>query len=150
MNETSGRVKAIAIRTGDRAPVRELTEARAVAGQGLVGDDRAGGKRGITLLDARRWADTMSEMGKDLPWHTRRANVLVEGMNLRAALVGKRLRIGEVEVHVWDETRPCGEMDEMCPGLRDALKPDTRGGLHGEILTEGQIQIGDEVTILVE
>ena len=150
MNETSGRVKGIAIRTGDRAPIREFTEARAVTGKGLIGDDRAGGKRGITLLDARRWADTMTEMGKDLPWHTRRANVLVEGLDLGPALIGKRLQIGEIEVQLWDETRPCGEMDEICPGLKDALKPDTRGGLHGEILNDGQIQIGDEVSLLDE
>ena len=89
----------------------------------------------------------MRDLGQDLPWHTRRANVLTEGIDL-AATIGKRLRIGEVEIDVHDETRPCKLMDELCPGLRQALKPDKRGGVVGEVVRPGVIHVADTVTLL--
>ena len=62
--------------------------------------------------------------------------------------IGKRLRIGEVEIDVHDETRPCDLMDYLCTGLKHALKPDTRGGVVGEVVCDGVIRVGDVVTLL--
>ena len=142
-----GVVKALALWSGEELPTREVNEVRVTAGRGFEGDERGVGKRGVTLLSIERWTDTMREMGEDLPWHTRRANILTEGIDLTAT-IGKRLRIGEVEIDVHDETRPCKLMDELCPGLRRALKPDKRGGVVGEVIHEGEIRVGDAVTVL--
>ncbi len=141
-----GVVRALAIRTGDREPMVEVEQQRVVAGRGLEDDRRAKGKRGITFLSAERWRETMALLGESLPWHSRRANVLVEGFDL-AATIGQCIRVGNVSIKIWDETRPCGEMDEICMGLKDALKPELRGGVHGEVLEGGVIRIGDRVTL---
>jgi hypothetical protein len=36
-------------------------------------------------------------------------------------------------------------MDEACPGLRAALRPDWGGGAFGEALDDGRIAVGDLV-----
>ena len=127
--------------------MREVSEALARAGKGIEGDERASGRRGVTLLSAERWVDVVRDVGKQLPWHARRANILVGGIDL-AATIGKRVRVGDVELHVWGETRPCRQMDEICPGLRAALEPDTRGGVHAEALNDGIIRVADGVRVV--
>lgn len=142
----AGRVVAMAVRKGKDESMVDVTEDRAIVGRGLSGDERASGKRGITLLSREQWAETMSELSADLPWQTRRANILVEGVDL-AGSVGQNLKIGNVELRIWGETRPCALMDEFHMGLKDALKPNMRAGVHGEVVTENVIIVGDSVEL---
>lgn len=143
---TIGRVLSIALRSPNTGPMREVSAADAVAGGGLVGDVKSAEQRGITLLAARQWERVTDELAADLPWHTRRANVLVE-CDALGHLIGKRIRVGPVEVEVIAETRPCNLMDQQHPGLRAALVPDCRGGVYGRILTSGPIHVGDAVRL---
>ena len=142
-----GVVHGIAVRPGDGEQMVEVIEQRAVTGAGLVGDPRAMGRRGITLLSEEKWTDTMREIGADLPWHARRANVLVYGMDLKAT-IDKVIRVGDILVKVWGETEPCGPMNDVHPGLMEALRLDTRGGVYGEIIYPGVVRLGDPVTIM--
>jgi len=125
----------------------ELDAAEVLKGKGFAGDDRAAGKRGVTLLSSERWIDAIDTLDTVLPWHTRRANVLIEGLDL-AATVGKKLRVGDVQLHVWGETKPCALMDELHAGLRAVLEPEMRGGVHAEVIRGGHIHIGDVVTLI--
>ncbi len=143
----AGRVVAMAVRKGEDEPMVDITEDRAIVGRGLSGDVRANGKRGVTLLSRELWGETLAELNADLPWQTRRANVLVEGIDL-ANTVGQTLRVGDVELRIWGETRPCALMDEFHQGLKDALKPNLRAGVHGEVVSEGAISVGDPVSTL--
>ena len=36
-------------------------------------------------------------------------------------------------------------MDESHPGLREALDPDWRAGAYGQVVTGGEIRLGDPV-----
>lgn len=142
-----GTVLALAVRGPNTGPMRELEWAEATADGGLGGDVRSSPERGITLLSAEQWADVMRELGVELPWHTRRANVLVSGGGL-GALVGRRLRIGAAEIEVLGETRPCALMDRLQPGLRAALAPACRGGVHARIVQGGGLRVGDPVELV--
>jgi MOSC domain-containing protein YiiM len=139
-----GRILAIALRTAPKGPMREVPSAEVLAGRGLVGDLRVSPRRGITVLSREQWQETMAELGVDLPWHTRRANVFVEGVPLPQT-VGKRIALGDVVLEVLGETRPCELMDEQYAGLQDALKPALRAGVHGRVLQGGTIRVGDNV-----
>jgi dipeptidase E len=140
----SGTVGGLSLRPAADAPVALAQRVLARAGGGLEGDHAEGGKRGVTLLDAARWADAAGRAGApDLPWHARRANVLVEGLDL-LALIGRRVRLGPVLVHVHGETLPCKLMERAQQGLRAALEGGG-GGVHGEILEGGWISVGDPV-----
>jgi len=142
-----GEVHGIAVRPGDGEDMVEVMEQRAVTGAGLVDDPRAKGRRGLTLLSREKWMDVVRTLKVDLPWYSRRANVLVYGMDLKQT-IGRLIKVGDVIVKIWGETHPCKLMDEIHPGLKDALALDTRGGVHGEIMFPGVIRLGDPVSFL--
>ena len=51
-------------------------------------------------------------------------------------------------VRILGETTPCEQMEEAQPGLRNALRPDWRAGVFGEIVEGGPIRIGDAAELL--
>jgi MOSC domain-containing protein YiiM len=146
LHQIIGKVLAIAVRTAQNGPMREVAEVRAETGGGLDGDVKPAPHRGISLITAPQWRQVQQDLHADLPWHTRRANVLLD-MHGLAPLIGKQIEIGELRIEVKGETRPCGLMDELHQGLRAALVPDCRGGVHGQILRGGTLRIGDPVRI---
>ena len=143
----SGVLRSIAIRPSDGDAMTEVNACEVLTGGGLVGENRPSGKREVTLLSAEAWNDTCRELKSDLPWTLRRANLLVDGIDL-AATPGRTIAVGEVRIQVHGETRPCGIMDKQHAGLRAALVPDGRGGVTGEILAGGTIRVGDAVEVL--
>ena len=105
------------------------------------------GARQVTVIALEDWTRACAEAGADLPWHARRANLLVDGLKL-ANTAGRRLRIGEeVVLEITGELEPCERMDEAHEGLRDALVPDWRGGLTCRVLAGGHIAAGDPVSL---
>lgn len=143
MNQT-GVVKAIAFCSAKREPMQEIDRAEVLVGLGLANEPWHKNKRGVTLLSTSCWADACRELKTQLPWTLRRANVLIEGLNLPAT-VGKIIVIGSVRLLVHDETRPCGLMDQQHMGLRQALTPSLRGGVHAEVIAGGELRVGQSV-----
>ena len=145
-NDKSGVLRSIAWRPANGVGMSEIEKCMVLAKRGLDLENRKHGKREVTLLSVQSWADVCQEIGKEIPWYIRRANFLIDGMDL-ASIIGKTLAIGSVRVHIYGETKPCFLMDEQCEGLRAALRSDCRGGVHGQVLNDGEIQIGDTVSI---
>lgn len=116
--------------------------AEAIAESGLAGNANRGGKRQITLIDEERWREACEEIGADVDPSARRANVMLRGIDLENSR-GKTLRIGPVRLRIYNETRPCEQMDKPVQGFREALKPRWRAGAYGEIVEGGVIRVGD-------
>jgi len=125
----------------------EAHECTLEAGRGLSAENRPSGKREVTLVSAESWRDVCRELGADVPWYFRRANLLVEGVNLAAA-IGRSVHVGETEIRIHGETKPCKIMDAQHDGLREALVPECRGGVFGEVLKGGKIRVGDRVVVM--
>lgn len=142
-----GKVLSIAVRTVQGGAMKEVPHASACVDGGLEGDIAVSASRGITFISAEQWRQVTGELGADLAWHMRRANVLVETASL-GQFIGKSVRVGEVELKITDETRPCALMDQLHQGLRAALVPDCRGGVHGRVLRAGRIRVGDMLTFV--
>lgn len=115
-----------------------------VAGRGVAGSADQGGRRQVTLLEREVWETLMRELGSDAPPETRRANVLVSGIDLRASR-GRVLRLGATRVRIVGEVKPCERMEEAVSGLRAAMYPDWRGGAFAEIVEGGRVAVGDVV-----
>jgi len=143
---TQGVLRGIAVRPTDGAAMREVSACNILPGRGIDLENRKPGKREVTLLSMETWQVVCQELGTSLPWHTRRANLLIAGIDLPAA-VGRTLCIGEVQILIHGETRPCAVMDQQFQGLRKTLVPDMRGGVIGEVLAGGNVQTGDVVTV---
>lgn len=140
-------VVGLAVRSRKQGPMREIESDLVAVDGGLAADIPVARDRGLTLLSREQWSEVQRELGVDLPWHTRRANVLVEGLPL-GDLIGQRLRLGEVELEIIDETRPCEMMDRLHQGLRATLEPQRRGGVHGRVVRGGRLRLGDPVRVV--
>ncbi len=146
-DQGDGVLLAIATRPTDGNPMTLTETANIIAGRGIDTENRKQGTREITLMCEWAWKRTCEQLSADLPWTTRRANLFTKGFNLPAT-IGKTIAIGDVIIKVHDESRPCGLMDEQHAGLREALKPESRGGVCGEVLSGGTIHVGDTVSLL--
>lgn len=142
------RLVGIAIREKSRAPMQTLTEANVSTEKGVQGDFRGKpGRRQVTVLSADVWRKVCTELKQDIPWLTRRANLLVEGYDFSAADVGKTITIGDLVLEICRETDPCPRMDEQVNGLTAALTPDWRGGVCCRVKKDGYIKLNDEIKI---
>ena len=139
-------IKAIAIKSKPHEAMQELDTAQVSVERGVVGDFRgAQPGRQVTILSETQWQKACAEVGTELPWTTRRANLLLDGIEFDASFVGKTVRIGEVVLEVTEETNPCSRMDAQHRGLTAALTPEWRGGICCNVIKPGNISIGDHV-----
>lgn len=137
---------AIAFRRQAKGRMLEIREVDIRCEDGVVPDTRGKpGRRQVSVLSLPSWREACAELGADLPWTVRRANLLVDGLRFSAADVGRILRIGEVELELTVETDPCPRMDAQHAGLTAALTPDWRGGVCGRVRRAGRVRIGDAV-----
>ena len=147
MAKETGRVLAIARRERTRARMELLDSAEVSVEAGVAGDARGALRdRQVTVLAQESWAAACADLGKTLPWTTRRANLLVEGLHL-ADGTGQTIRVGTLELMVTGETDPCSRMEEQQEGLRAALTPDWRGGVTCRVVRGGAIRVGDAAEI---
>jgi MOSC domain-containing protein YiiM len=141
-----GKVLCIATREKTRAVMKTCTAAEISFEQG-VGNDSRGRKqnhRQVTILTLEGWNEACEELGTELDWTTRRANILVEGIDLKET-TGKFLKIGNFKLEVTGELVPCNRMDEQHDGLTKALSVNWRGGVTCTLISEGKIAENDAI-----
>lgn len=154
---TAGRLGGIARHDRPRGPIETLARIVVNRAEGLHGDFRGAVRPGkstrrqVSLIEAESWAAAMADLrltGEEaLPWHVRRANLLVEGLRLPRE-PGAVIAIGaSLRIETTCECDPCSRMEEIALGLKAALMPDWRGGVLGRVLDDGEIAVGDEVRI---
>jgi len=140
-----GRLTGIARRDRKRAPMQTLERADISTATGVALDFRGKpGARQVTVISARAWRDACDELQKQIPWTTRRANLLVDDFELPRT-IGAILKVGQVRLRITGEVDPCSRMEEQCPGLKQALQPDWRGGVSCTVLEGGVVALGDAV-----
>ena len=137
----------IAVRSASRAAMKQLSQGRLSPEDGLDGDFRGRSvNRQVTVLAREDWREACSELGVDLPWTTRRANLLIEGVSLFDT-AGANLHIGSTVLEITGETEPCPRMEEYHAGLRDALSSRWRGGVCCRVITGGFLNVGAAVDL---
>ena len=72
-----------------------------------------------------------------------RANIETRGIDL-VALVGKKIKIGEAILLIYEPRIPCAKMDAICQGLR-ARMLENRQGVLAQVIQSGRIAIGDSI-----
>ena len=142
------RLLGIARRAQKRAVMEILDAVEVTVESGVAGDFRGKpGKRQVTLMSREAWQAACNDLGEDLPWTTRRANLLVEGLALDDT-AGKQIKIGDLTLEITRETDPCERMDEARQGLLSAMTKDWRGGVCCRVISSGKITVGDKVEII--
>ena len=138
------RIERLWIKPAAGAPMEPVEEFTIVAGDGVVGNKPQ--RRHVTLISAERWAEAMRELDADIDPGARRANVLISDIDLNES-TGRTVRIGDVVLAIQGHTKPCSQMDDALPGLKDALVESWGGGAWADAVTGGTIRVGDDVAI---
>lgn len=143
-----GKVIGISARPAKKEAMVVFASARVSFNHGVADDARGliKGDRQVTVMTQESWDAVCNEMGKEIHWTTRRANLLISGIDLENTK-GNLLKIGNVMLEITGELAPCYRMDEQFEGLTKALTPNWRGGVTCKILNEGFVSENDEVKI---
>jgi MOSC domain-containing protein YiiM len=145
----TGKLEAIWLKRMKGGPMDPVERAALKANRGLVGNANQGGKRQVTIIEKEVWESLMRELPADLNPSTRRANLMVSGIDLADSRM-RILQIGPCRIRIYGETRPCERMDEARPGLRELMSRSWAGGAFGEVLDDGEIAVGDPIHWLEE
>jgi MOSC domain-containing protein YiiM len=146
-----GAVESIHIAAEKAAPTRPVERVRVVAGKGIEGDRKfapdghaRGEGRDLTLIEAEAIEGLREDTGIEIGPGDARRNVVTRGIDLNE-LLGKRIRVGEVEGVGVELCEPCRHMEELTkPGVLRGLVH--RGGLRVDVDKGGEIAVGDELS----
>ena len=150
-----GEVVQIYVAPAKTVPMKSVDVVTAIAGRGLDGDRYAAGAgtftprserlRGydLTLIEGEVLERAVLPDGSRLPAVESRRNVVTRGVDLNA-LVGREFRIGSVRAFGQRLCEPCAHLQRLTrPGVVAGFVH--QGGLRADILTGGEIHVGDAV-----
>lgn len=144
----AGRVEGIFIAPEEGLLPEPVESVRALAGRGLEGNryffarDAPPGIA-LTLIAAEAVEAMEREHGISIEPRESRRNVVTRDVDVNA-LVGKTFYIGAVECRGVELCEPCTTLQAMTqPGVIKGLAH--RGGLNADILSDGEISVGDAV-----
>ena len=145
------KVFKIGITNTNNKKIEEFDSIEVVANKGIVGDrhfkDFNDPYCQLSLIESENIDYYNVKYGLNIPYVNFRRNIVTKGIQLND-LIGKKLKIGEVEVEGIDLCRPCRHLTEML-GQVNILKEFLRkGGLRCQILSSSNIKIGDSIKIL--
>jgi MOSC domain-containing protein YiiM len=139
----SGRIEAIHV-TAQKAGRPEPRErVSVVAGRGIEGDRKFDSNHDLTLIEAEAVEGLAEDTGIELGPGESRRQVTTRGVSLND-LVGKRFKVGELECVGEELCEPCNHLQSLTqPGVLRGLVH--RGGLCAEVVSGGEIAVGDPV-----
>ena len=141
----------LGITANNNQPIKEVNLIEVLANKGIVGDrhfhDFNDPYNQLSLIESENIDEYNFRFGLNIPYKDFRRNVITKGILLND-LVGKKLKVGNVELDVIDLCRPCRHLTEML-NQNNVLKEFLRkGGLRCQILSSSNIKVGDKIEIL--
>jgi MOSC domain-containing protein YiiM len=163
-----GSVIAVCKKAEPGLPKLEVNGIQLIENYGVEGDYHAGefvrhrylakkdptrpNLRQVLLIDTKILADITTQdihlepgmMGE---------NMIIDGIGLMALPIGTQIEIGEVLLELTEVRNPCYQLDEMHPGLQNAVQSKIAGrehrnaGMMTEILRGGWVRPGDPVIL---
>ena len=140
-----GKLEAIWVKRAKQGPMDAKDAVELIAEHGIKDNANVRGRRQVTIIEKEVWDSLMEKLDGDLPPWRRRANLMVSDFPLINSR-GRTLKIGDCRILIKGETKPCNQMDEALQGLREAMFPDWQGGAFGQVLNDGEIKVGDEIS----
>ena len=141
-----GKVIKIGISEKKGKKIFDVNETQAVQGKGLINDrhyridnDK---KCQITLIEIENINYYNKIYGTSIPSIDFRRNIITEGIRLND-LVGKEFFVGKIKVKAHDLYRPCKHLQGLLEKKNIIKEFLLKGGLRCEILTSGNIFVGD-------
>ena len=144
-------VLKLGIAANSNQPIKEVNSIEVLANKGVLGDrhfqEFNDPYNQLSLIESENIDDYNIRFNLNIPYIDFRRNVITKGIQLND-LVGKKLRVGNVELEAIDLCRPCKHLTEVL-NQENILKEFLRkGGLRCQILSSSNINVGDKIEIL--
>ena len=141
----------LGITAKNNLPIKNVNTIEVMANKGIVGDrhfhDSNDAYNQLSLIESENIDEYNVRFGLDIPYIDFRRNVVTKGIRLND-LIGKKLKVGNVELEGIELCRPCRHLTEMLD-QKNILKEFMRkGGLRCQILSSSKINVGDKIQII--
>ena len=141
----------LGIAANNNQPIMEVNSIEVLANKGILGDrhfhDFNDPCNQLSLIESENIDEYNIRFGFDIPYIDFRRNVVTKGIKLND-LIGKKLKVGNVELEGIELCRPCRHLTEVLQ-QKNILKEFMRkGGLRCQILSSSKINIGDKIEIV--
>jgi|TARA_B100000214_G_scaffold340186_1_gene286491 MOSC domain-containing protein YiiM len=146
-----GEVLKLGITKNNNQPIKEVNSIEVLANKGIIGDrhfhEFNDPYNQLSLIESENIDDYNIRFGLNIPYIDFRRNVITKGIRLND-LVGKKLKVGSVELDAIDLCRPCRHLTEML-NQKNVLKEFLRkGGIRCQILSSSNIHVGDKIELI--
>ena len=132
--------------------IQEVNSIEVIANQGIVGDRHFkkfnDPYNQISLIESEGIDNYNIKFGLNISYIDFRRNVVTKGIKLNA-LVGKKFKVGTVELEGLDLCRPCRHLSEILNQNNIIKEFIKKGGLRCQILSSSNINVGDKIKALV-
>ena len=140
----------LGIAANNNQSIMEVHSIEVLANKGIVGDrhfnDFNDPYNQLSLIESENIDEYNIKFGLNIPYIDFRRNIVTKGIKLND-LIGKKLKVGNVELLAIELCRPCRHLTEMLD-QKNILKESMRkGGLRCQILTSSKINIGDKIEV---
>ena len=146
-----GEVLKLGITANNNQPIKEVHSIEVLANKGIVGDrhfhDFNDPYNQLSLIESENIDEYNIKFGLDIPYIDFRRNVVTKGIKLND-LIGKKLKVGSVELEGIELCRPCRHLTEILDQKNIIKEFLRKGGLRCQILSSSNINIGDKIEIL--
>jgi MOSC domain-containing protein YiiM len=151
----SGRLTGIYVAREAKGALSGVAKARLIEGKGIEGDryaegvgsfsDWEGGGRHVTLIEEEALEAIARESKIEMAAASARRNLTTREVALNH-LVGQKFRVGVVTLVGIRLCEPCEHLQAVS-GVEGVIKALLhRGGLRAEIVSGGEIRVGDEIS----
>ena len=146
-----GEVLKLGIAKNNNQPIKEVNSIEVLTNKGIIGDrhfhEFNDPYNQLSLIESENIDDYNIRFGVNIPYIDFRRNVITKGIRLND-LVGKKLKVGSVELDAIDLCRPCRHLTEML-NQKNVLKEFLRkGGIRCQILSSSNIHVGDKIELI--
>lgn len=145
------KVLKLGIAKDSNRTIEEVTSIEVIANKGVIGDrhydEYNDPYNQLTLIESENIDYYNIKYSLDISYKDFRRNIVTKGIQLNE-LIGKKIKIGDVEVEGIDLCRPCRHLTEVLDQpniLKEFLR---RGGLRCQILSSSRINVNDEIKII--
>ena len=144
-------VLKIGITANNNQPIKEVNSIEVIANKGIVGDrhfhEFNDPYNQLSLIESENIDEYNFRFNLNISYINFRRNIVTKGVKLNN-LVGKKISIGSVNLHVIDLCRPCRHLSEKL-NRKDIIKEFLRkGGIRCQIINNGKISIASQIKII--
>ena len=141
----------LGISANNNQPIKEVNLIEVLANKGIVGDrhfhDSNDPYNQLSLIESENIDEYNIKFGLNIPYIDFRRNIVTKGIKLND-LIGKKVKVGNVELVAIELCRPCRHLTEMLDQKNILKELMRKGGLRCQILSSSKNTVGDKINLL--